>query len=77
MIPLRDSIPSFRRPTIGYSIIILNTLIFFVELSMGPQLKEFVQIFGFVPRNFLLNLSHGNVAASVLPSPVFISAILP
>lgn len=74
MIPLRDSIPSFRRPTIGYSIIILNVLIFFLEMSMGPQLQEFVMIFGFVPRNFLLNLTHGNVVASVLP--IFTSMFL-
>jgi len=74
MIPLRDSIPSFHRPTIGYTIIGLNVLIFFLELSMGPQLNEFVQIFGFVPRYFLVNLSHGNVAASVIP--VFTSMFL-
>ena len=74
MIPLRDSIPSTRRPTIGYSIIILNTLIFFVELSMGPQLKDFIQVFGFVPRNFLLCLNRGDLAASF--TPIFTSMFL-
>jgi membrane associated rhomboid family serine protease len=74
MIPLKDSIPSIRRPTIGYTIIILNVLIFFLEMAMGPQLAEFIQIFGFVPRNFLHNLSHGNVAASIIP--IFTSMFL-
>jgi membrane associated rhomboid family serine protease len=67
MIPLRDSIPSLRRPTIGFSIIGLNALIFLMEMAMGPRLKEFVQIFGFVPRNFLLYLNRGDLAASVIP----------
>lgn len=74
MIPLRDSIPSYRPPTLGYAIIILNVVIFFLEMAMGPQLEEFIQIFGFVPRNFLLNLSHGNIAASIIP--IFTSMFL-
>ena len=74
MIPLRDSIPSIRRPTLGYTIIILNVLIFFVEMSMGPQLEEFIHIFGFVPRNFLLYLGQGNLAGSLIP--IFTSMFL-
>jgi len=74
MIPLRDSIPSINRPTIGYAIIILNALIFLFEMAMGPQLKEFIQVFGFVPRYFFLNLTDGNVAWSVIP--IFTSMFL-
>ncbi len=74
MIPLRDSIPSSRTPSLCYVIIILNVLIFFLELAMGPQLGEFIQIFGFVPRNFFLNLGHGNLPASLIP--IFTSMFL-
>jgi membrane associated rhomboid family serine protease len=74
MIPLRDSIPSSRTPTLGYAIIILNVLVFFLQLSMGPQLQEFIQVFGFVPRNFFLNLGHGNLPASIIP--IFTSMFL-
>jgi membrane associated rhomboid family serine protease len=74
MIPLRDSTPSSRPPTLVYAIIILNVLVFFLQLSMGPQLKEFIQVFGFVPRNFFLNLGHGNLPASIIP--IFTSMFL-
>jgi membrane associated rhomboid family serine protease len=74
MIPLRDSTPSFRRPTIGYALIGLNALIFLMEMAMGPQLKDFVQIFGFVPRNFLLYLNRGDLPASFIP--IFTSMFL-
>ncbi|MGQ9689170.1 MAG: rhomboid family intramembrane serine protease [Desulfobaccales bacterium] len=74
MIPLRDSIPSSRPPALGYAIIILNVLVFFGQLSLGPRLEEFIRFFGFVPRNFFLNLGHGNVAAAILP--IFTSMFL-
>lgn len=67
MIPLRDSIPSSRPPTLGYALIILNSLVFMLELAMGPQLDEFIRTFGFVPRNFFLNLGQGNLPASIIP----------
>ncbi len=74
MIPLRDSIPSSRTPSLCYVIIILNVLVFFLELAMGPQLDEFIRVFGFVPRNFFLNLGHGNLPASLIP--IFTSMFL-
>jgi|UniRef100_A0A7C3UX35 hypothetical protein len=74
MIPLRDNIPSLHTPTLNYAIIILNVLIFFLEMSMGRGLDEFIRVFGFVPRNFLLHLEHGNAAAAVIP--IFTSMFL-
>jgi membrane associated rhomboid family serine protease len=75
MIPLRDSIPSIRRPTLNYTLIVVNVLIFFIEMGLGrPQLEKLIQVFGFVPRHFLLNLTDGNVAGSIIP--VFTSMFL-
>ncbi len=74
MIPLRDSIPSSRRPTLGYTIIILNVLVFFFELAMGPRLEEVIRVFGFVPRDFFLHLGHGNVVGALIP--IFTSMFL-
>ncbi len=74
MIPLRDSNPSSRPPTLGYIIIILNVLVFFLELSLGPHLQEFIRVFGFVPRDFFLNLGHGNLSAGLIP--IFTSMFL-
>ncbi len=74
MIPLRDSIPSSRRPTLGYTIIILNVLVFFFELAMGPRLEEVIRVFGFVPSDFFLHLGHGNVVGALIP--IFTSMFL-
>jgi hypothetical protein len=74
MIPLRDSIPSSRPPTLGYTIIILNVLVFFLELAMGRHLEEIIRVFGFVPSNFLNNLEHGNLVWGIVP--IFTSMFL-
>jgi len=74
MIPLRDSIPSSRPPALGYVIIILNVLAFFGEISLGPRMQEFIQVFGFVPQNFFLSLGHGNVVGAIIP--IFTSMFL-
>jgi len=50
MIPLRDVIPSRRRPYITVTIILLNAAAWLFEISMPPAfLREFIQIYGVVP----------------------------
>jgi len=68
MIPLRDNIPSLRRPYVTYAIIGVNCLIFFLELSAGPRLPDVVRILGFVPGRFLAFLGHGHVTLAVIPA---------
>jgi membrane associated rhomboid family serine protease len=68
MIPLKDNIPSLRRPYVNYSIIGLNCLMFFLELSTGPQLPEVVQVLGFVPGRFLAHLWQGSITLAVIPA---------
>jgi membrane associated rhomboid family serine protease len=67
MIPLRDNIPSLGVPTVNYAIIILNVVIFVLELSLGNELDSFLRVFGFVPRNFFLHLRHDIAAGAVIP----------
>jgi membrane associated rhomboid family serine protease len=67
MIPLRDNIPSRRRPAVTYAIIGVNCLIFWLELSSGPRLPEVVKTFGFVPGRFLALLGHGSLALAIIP----------
>jgi len=74
MIPLRDNIPSRGVPTLNYAIIVLNVLMFLVELSMGRELDNFFQVFGFVPRIFFLYLGEGNVSGAAIP--IFASLFL-
>jgi|UniRef100_A0A7V5Y0S1 membrane associated rhomboid family serine protease len=49
MIPLRDDIPSLRRPIFVYLIVIVNTLVFLYQLSLGEDLKYFILKYGIIP----------------------------
>ncbi len=53
MIPIKDDIPSFRRPLINTSLIAINILVFLFEISLGREVAGFIQFFGLVPRRFL------------------------
>jgi membrane associated rhomboid family serine protease len=53
MIPLRDVIPSRTTPYITLTIIVLNALAWFYELTLPQdQLNQFLQSFGVVPASF-------------------------
>jgi membrane associated rhomboid family serine protease len=53
MIPLRDIIPSRTTPYITVTIIVLNALAWFVELSLPEHaLPVFLQVYGVVPAAF-------------------------
>jgi len=49
MLPLRDENPTEIFPLVTISLIGINVLIFFYELSLGYRVDEFVQAFGAVP----------------------------
>jgi len=52
LIPLKDTIPSRTYPIVTVSLIVLNVLIFFFEISLGEGLSEFFDIFGVVPATY-------------------------
>jgi membrane associated rhomboid family serine protease len=76
MIPLRDNIPSSRPPYLNYSLIAVNALAFFLELSTGPHLQNFIQAFGFVPGRFVSLLGHLPQALPVMFIPLVTSIFL-
>jgi membrane associated rhomboid family serine protease len=50
MIPIRDDIPSRTRPVVGISLIAINVLAFFYELTLGPEsLEVFIGEYAVVP----------------------------
>lgn len=54
MIPLRDSTPSNRFPLITVILIITNLLIFYMEVSGGPELmNQIIYTFGLIPADFI------------------------
>jgi membrane associated rhomboid family serine protease len=55
MIPLRDVIPSRTTPYVTVSIIVLNALAWFFELSIpNDVLPRFIEVYGIVPAHFSL-----------------------
>jgi membrane associated rhomboid family serine protease len=57
MIPLKDRNPSYSIPYVNYLIIGMNVVVFFYELSLGPQLDRFFMTYGLIPDRFFY-LSH-------------------
>ena len=58
MIPLRDTIPSLRFPIITIFLIIINSLIFLFEVSLGPNLNQFIINFGMIPKRYFYLTQH-------------------
>lgn len=49
MIPLRDHNPSGTFPYVTISLIVVNSLLFLYEVSLGPSLERFLLRYGLVP----------------------------
>lgn len=49
MIPLKDDIPSLKRPFFVYFLLIINILIFLYEMTLGIYLKDFILEYGIIP----------------------------
>jgi membrane associated rhomboid family serine protease len=52
MIPLRDNIRSQNYPVINITIIVLNVLVFFIELAQGQDMTRFIYTYGLVPARY-------------------------
>lgn len=56
MLPIRDTVHSYTFPVINWLLIGLNTVVFFLEISLSPAtLNRFIQIFALTPANLHLN----------------------
>ena len=58
MIPLRDTTPSVRFPIVTIILIVVNSLIFFFEVSLGSSLNKFIYIFGMIPERYFHLTQH-------------------
>lgn len=52
MIPLRDNIPSRTYPLVNITLIVVNVVVFFYQLMLGPELEVFVRQFAVVPLRY-------------------------
>jgi membrane associated rhomboid family serine protease len=75
MIPFRDNIPSRTFPFVNVSLIVLNVLAFFYELSLGRAIVPFVETFGVIPARVTL-ASELPISLSAVVIPFFTSIFL-
>ncbi len=76
MFPLKDNIPSRTFPWVNYALIIINSVVFLYEVSLGPQLQQFIQTWGAIPARYfwlMENEPHNYVARYL---PIFTSMFL-
>jgi membrane associated rhomboid family serine protease len=52
MFPLRDNQPSYSTPVVTIALIVVNLLVFFYEISLGPLENAFIDQYGLTPDNF-------------------------
>lgn len=59
MLPIKDNIPSYRKPLVNYFFIIANFFIFVYQtfILSSKESISFIQQFGFIPQRFILNFS--------------------
>ena len=53
MIPLKDDNPTVSFPLVTISLIVLNIIIFFYEISLGPQFAPFLNTYGAKPLHIM------------------------
>jgi membrane associated rhomboid family serine protease len=53
MLPLRDDIPSIKRPIVTYTIVALNVVMFLYEMSLGKGLQSFIISYGVTPEHIV------------------------
>ncbi len=58
MFPLRDNIPARTYPFVNVALIVVNSLVFLYEVSLGPHLQEFILTYGMVPAKILWISQH-------------------
>jgi len=49
MIPLRDTTPSRSYPVVNTALIGINVMVFFYQMSLGPNIEQFFYTYGMVP----------------------------
>ena len=76
MIPLKDLNPRSGFPTVTLSLIVVNTLIFLFQLSLGPNGHQFVVTYGMVPARLKLYMAGGDEQFLSATLPLFTSMFL-
>jgi len=54
LIPIRDTLRSETYPLVNYLLIVINSIVFLIELSLGQGLEDFIYLYGLVPARYSL-----------------------
>jgi membrane associated rhomboid family serine protease len=54
MIPLRDTISARTRPVVTQALIVVNVLVYLIQLAQGPNLERFIYYYGLVPARYFV-----------------------
>ena len=68
MIPLGDSVRSERTPFVNYALIVLNVIVFFFELVLGPTAEDLIYSWGTVPADLVQWRQHPWVLITLVTS---------
>jgi membrane associated rhomboid family serine protease len=52
MIPLRDTTPARNYPIVNSAIIVINVVVYGIQLLQGPEINRFIYIYGLVPARY-------------------------
>src|SRR5438132_30779 len=66
MFPLSDHLPRRTTPIVNYILIAANILIFFWELSLGPQIERALFAVAFIPARFWYSPDLPNIITVVV-----------
>ncbi|HET9402375.1 MAG TPA: rhomboid family intramembrane serine protease [Candidatus Acidoferrales bacterium] len=78
MIPLKDDTPRYSVPVVTVLLIVVNTLVFFYQLSLGPRAgNRLVMLYGMVPARVEVALGgHSSIPIGTALEPYFTSMFL-
>lgn len=82
MIPIKDDIPSRSYPIVNVTLIVINVIVFFFELSLGDNLEPFIRKYAVIPIKYFysgIRLEDGSVILFSLEEriiPLFTSMFL-
>ncbi len=76
MIPLRDENPAAHPPIVTRALIAINVAVFLYELTLGPELRDFMMHWGLVPLRLTLALHRGSEPLLQAATPLLTSMFL-
>lgn len=65
MIPITDSIKSFRKPIVMYGLIVINVAIFIWQYFILPDPRIVIREFGFIPAEFFSTFDFSSIITSM------------